>query len=258
MVSTGIVSGQDKLVGNGVFIGPCAASHTVLKCGKTVISLGWSQVAPRMGQARSQPPCLLISWVELVQTSCKSKRCCPPQYREQCVEVSCRSCFLGGCPVARTFGGSVPAVIPVAFLWPKLWKVTLGLYTWAIRFNGSRLHSLKAGYSPIRCPSLRCLRIALSAICKAIHIQYHLQILLKGCSGQMSAVNAGADEPGVFPPSAVATLCPFWHCFQVKHMCFWFKSLFRLHVTQTVLVPSPHYSHRRWVWTCCLTTALQS
>lgn len=80
-----------------------------------------------------------------------------------------------------------------------------------MRFNGSHLHSLKAGYGPIRCPSLLCLRVALSAICKAIHIQYHLQILLKGCSGQMSAVNAAADEPGVFhllllPPFALSDI----------------------------------------------------
>lgn len=60
--------------------GPCAASHTVLRCGKTVISLGWSQIASRTGQARSQPRCLFISWVELVQMSSK-RVCCPSQIK---------------------------------------------------------------------------------------------------------------------------------------------------------------------------------
>lgn len=40
MLSKGTVSGQYKMVGTCVFMGPCAAFHTVLKCGKTVISLG--------------------------------------------------------------------------------------------------------------------------------------------------------------------------------------------------------------------------
>lgn len=211
-------------------------------------SFHWAEARSHPEWAGTEPgtvPAHQLSWVSADGLQ-KSALLSAPVWRAMCRSVM-QVLFWGGFPVARTFGkGSVPAVIPVAFLWPELWKVTLGLYTWAIRFNGSHLHSLKAGYSPIRCPSLLCLRIALSAICKAIRIQYHLQILLKGFSGQMSAVNAGADEPGVFHLQLLPPLCPFWRCFQVKHMCLCFKRLFRLQVIQTVLFTGAECELAAW------------
>lgn len=122
-------------------------SHfTGLRPGRTQDEAG---MEPAMSWSTHQ-----LSWVSADEFP---KCCCPSQQKEQRVEVSCRFCFLWGFPAARTLGGGgASASILVAFLQPKLWKVTLRLYTWTMRFNGSHLHSLKAGCSPVRWPSLCC------------------------------------------------------------------------------------------------------
>lgn len=145
------------------------------------MSLGWGHFVPRLRWAWCHPQCQLIVWVELVQMSSKSFH--PMFFHFFFYQYNVLESQIGFvlCMILLQLGHLAgEARILVVLLQPELRKVTLPLYSWVIRFNGSYLHRLKAGFGHVL--SLLCLRMALSAVCKAFHIQCGLQVLLKSCS----------------------------------------------------------------------------
>lgn len=175
----------------------------------------------------------------------------PIKKKKQCVKVSCRFCFVQGFPAGRTFGRGGA---PVALLQPKLLKVTLCLYTWAIRFIGPHLHSLEAGCSPVSAVSAHSFVCHLQGYSYSIRPAGPAERLFgpswdldvgpkEGSECRWCPSGLHADEScsyASFLPSALHSLRPLWEKYCQS------KNVFHSHVTESAHIPSHHYSHSVW------------
>lgn len=151
----------------------------------------------------------------------------------------------------RTFGRGG---VPVASLQPKLLKVTLCLYTWAIRFIGSHLHSPEVGCSPVSAVSMHSFVCHLQGYSYSIRLAGPVERLFRpswdldvgpkeGSECRWCPSGLHADESCSyvsFLPSALHTICPLWEKYCQS------KNVFYSHVTESALIPSHHYSHSVW------------